>query len=269
MKKILAIFVLVLVSAMSYAQWSGGTGNQYLLTTGNVGIGVSGASLTGDLMVTDAAGPASFVLNTTTTPTGSSTFTLGQYDMRFNGTTGDFYRNVLRKNMVNGHIEMLQTLRSSATSQTLNFLWVDLDAAKFEMQAGIIDAEFKNSGNTLFNQTGAVGIGMGATPIPAGAKLAIGGKVVCKEVEVTLTGLPDFVFNSDYKLRSLYDVENFINANKHLPDVPSEKEVLANGMNLGDMNAVLLLKVEELTLYMIDLKKENDALKARVSNLEK
>jgi hypothetical protein len=81
--------------------------------------------------------------------------------------------------------------------------------------------------------------------------------------------MPDFVFNSDYKLKSLYEVENFINLNKHLPDVPSEKEVTANGLNLGDMNATLLQKVEELTLYMIDLKKENDALKSRVSNLEK
>jgi hypothetical protein len=117
--------------------------------------------------------------------------------------------------------------------------------------------------------TYGVAIGMGALPIPAGVKLAVGGKVVCKEVEVTLTGMPDYVFRSDYKLRSLYEVENFIKANSHLPEVPSEAEVLANGLNLGDMNAVLLKKVEELTLYMIELKKENDALKSRVENLEK
>ncbi|HPS63504.1 MAG TPA: hypothetical protein PLK82_10615, partial [Bacteroidales bacterium] len=85
----------------------------------------------------------------------------------------------------------------------------------------------------------------------------------------TLTGMPDYVFNKDYKLRSLYDVENFINTNKHLPGVPSEKEVVGKGLNLGDMNSVLLQKVEELTLYMINLQKENDALKVRVSNLEK
>lgn len=105
--------------------------------------------------------------------------------------------------------------------------------------------------------------------IPSGAKVAVGGKVVCKEIEVTLAGLPDFVFNKDYKLMSLYDVENFINSNKHLPGVPSEKEVLENGLNLGDMNATLLQKVEELTLYMIQLQKDNDALKARISSLEK
>jgi len=274
MKKILAILVLVLFSTMSFAQWSGGTGSQYLMTTGNVGIGVSGAALTGDIMVQDLTGPASLILNTQVTiPGGAGMYTLGQYDMRHMGTTGDFYRNVLRRNRDNSHTEMLQTLHNAAGT-TMNFLWVDLNTATFEMQSGIADAWFKNNGNVYFNNgvtagAGSVGIGMLSTPIPAGAKLAVGGKVVCKEIEVTLTGLPDYVFASDYKLRSLYDVENFINLNKHLPDVPSATEVETNGLNLGNMNATLLQKVEELTLYMIDLKKENDALKTRVSNLEK
>ncbi|MCX6267477.1 MAG: hypothetical protein NTW16_08990 [Bacteroidetes bacterium] len=276
MKKILAILVLVLFSTMSFAQWSAGPGNLYM-TGGNVGIGITAP--TNDIQVNDASGPATFVLNTdVTVPAGSGTYTLGQYDMRHNGTTGDFYRNVLRQNRTNNHVEMLQTLRCQSTGQVLNFLFVDLTSAQFEMQSGISDATFKNNGNVYFINgatagAGAVGIGMTqgtvVTPIPAGAKLAVGGKIVAKEIEVTLTGMPDFVFNSDYKLKSLYEVENFINLNKHLPDVPSEKEVTANGLNLGDMNATLLQKVEELTLYMIDLKKENDALKSRVSNLEK
>jgi hypothetical protein len=268
MKKLLAIAVLVLLGTMSYAQWSGGAGNQYLLTPGNVGIGLTNPTNT--IQATETTKAASIILNTTVTPTGAGTFTLAQYDMRFNGNTGDFYRNVLRKNFTNsGNIEMLQTLHTAAGA-TLNFLFVDLNNAKFEMQSGINIAEFKTAGAVLFNNTvnnGAVGIGV--TSLPAGSKLAVGGKVVCKEVEVTLTGLPDFVFSSDYKLRSLYDVENFIASNKHLPDVPSAKEVTEKGLNLGDMNATLLQKVEELTLYMIQMQKENDALKARVSSLEK
>lgn len=122
--------------------------------------------------------------------------------------------------------------------------------------------------NIVFSNSGSIGIGT-VVAIPAGVKLAVNGKVNCKEVEVTMTGWSDFVFNSDYKLRSLYDVENFIAQNKHLPDVPSATEVISNGSNLGAMDAVLLQKIEELTLYMIDLKKENDALKTRISNLEK
>ncbi|NOY48530.1 MAG: TMF family protein, partial [Chlorobi bacterium] len=62
--------------------------------------------------------------------------------------------------------------------------------------------------------------------------------------------------------------ENYINQNKHLPDVPSAKEVEEEGVNLGEMNAVLLQKIEELTLYMIEMKKENKELKQRIEVLE-
>ncbi|MCX6303972.1 MAG: hypothetical protein NT040_03300 [Bacteroidetes bacterium] len=271
MKKLLVVLVLVLFGSMSYAQWSGGTGSQWLMTTGNVGIGVTGAALTGDIMVSDPSGPASLILNTdVTVPAGTGPYTLGQYDMRHLGTAGTFYRNVLRYNRDNTHYEMLQTLKSSLG--TLNFLFVDLNTGAFEMQSGISTATFKNNGNVYFMNGATAGsgsVGIGVTSVGSGIKLAVNGKVTCKEVEVTLAGFPDFVFSNDYKLMSLYDVENYININKHLPEVPSATEVTEKGLNLGDMNATLLQKVEELTLYMIDLKKENDALKVRVSSLEK
>jgi hypothetical protein len=269
MKKIFAVLAFVMIGAMSFAQWSAGPGNLYMLSTGNVGIGVTAP--TNDLQIQDAAGPATIVLNTTATPTGSTSYTLGQYDMRFNGTTGtaSFYRNVLRKNMVTGNVEMMQTLRNSAGT-TLNFLFVDLNSTKFEMQSGIGTAEFLNVGPVLFNNAGGVGaVGIGTAAIASGVKLQVGGKIKCQEVEVAVTPWPDHVFKGGYNLLSLNEVENFINANKHLPGVPSEEEVANNGVNVGKMNATLLQKIEELTLYMIDLQKQNDALKARVSNLEK
>ncbi|MGH7453858.1 MAG: TMF family protein, partial [bacterium] len=68
---------------------------------------------------------------------------------------------------------------------------------------------------------------------------------------------------------SLEEVEQYIKTNKHLPGIPSEKEVAENGVSLGEMQAKLLQKIEELTLYMIELKKENDLLQKRVSSLEK
>jgi hypothetical protein len=254
MKKLLVVLALVLLGSVSYAQWSGGTGNQYLMTSGNVGIGITAP--VADVSVYDPTGVAAILLDCGTT--GNTT--KGQYTMQANGGL-DFYRNVLRKNAL-GQYEMLQTLQSSAPGVgAMAFLYVNTTTKKFEMRSGIADVEFQNTGTYSF--------GMGGLAVPAGAKMAIGGKVVCKEIEVTLTGLPDFVFSSDYKLRSLYDVENFINSNKHLPDVPSAREVTEKGLNLGNMNATLLQKVEELTLYMIQLQKENDALKTRVSNLEK
>ena len=72
---------------------------------------------------------------------------------------------------------------------------------------------------------------------------------------------PDHVFGKDYKLMSLHELEQYLTANKHLPEIPSAKEVEENGINLGEMQAKLLLKVEELTLYIIELQKQIDELK--------
>lgn len=74
-------------------------------------------------------------------------------------------------------------------------------------------------------------------------------------IKVDVYNWPDFVFKNDYELMSFMDLENFINKNHHLPGVPSENEVHSNGVDLGEMNKVLLQKVEELTLYVIDLNK--------------
>lgn len=81
--------------------------------------------------------------------------------------------------------------------------------------------------------------------------LSVNGTIGTKEVHVTATGWADYVFKKDYKLMPLAEVETFIIENGHLPDVPSEKEVLENGVNLLEMNVKLLEKVEELTLHLI------------------
>lgn len=79
----------------------------------------------------------------------------------------------------------------------------------------------------------------------------------------------DEVFNKDYKLRSLKAVESFINENKHLPEVPSEIEVLEKGYRIHEMNRLFMRKIEELTLYSIEQEKAIDSLKARLGELEK
>jgi|WetSurMetagenome_2_1015567.scaffolds.fasta_scaffold02548_2 hypothetical protein len=106
---------------------------------------------------------------------------------------------------------------------------------------------------------GFVGIG---TASPQ-SELSVNGKITAKEIEVLAVGwVPDFVFEDDYKLKSLDEVEGYILSNKHLPDVPSAEEIMENGMNLSEMNSILLKKVEELTLYVIQLKKEIQQIKA-------
>jgi hypothetical protein len=112
---------------------------------------------------------------------------------------------------------------------------------------------------------GDVGIG---TPNPQ-SKLAVNGRITAKEVVVTLGGWSDFVFDENYQLPSLEEVERHIKEKKHLPDIPSEQEVLAGGVSLGDMQAKLLQKIEELTLYVIELKKENQRLQLQFTTLEK
>ncbi|MDQ1266655.1 MAG: hypothetical protein QG635_1807 [Bacteroidota bacterium] len=114
---------------------------------------------------------------------------------------------------------------------------------------------------------GNVGIGV-EEPL---AKLVVDGTICAKEVRVSLSGSPcwsDFVFDKDYKLLDLNVLEIQIKKLGHLPGIPSAKEVRENGVELGEMQAKLLQKVEELTLYMIELKKENDTLKKEIKKLK-
>ena len=124
----------------------------------------------------------------------------------------------------------------------------------------------------IINNLGNVGIGT-TTP---DAKLAVNGKIHTKEVKVDLVGWPDFVFKEAYQLPTLEEVEKHINEKGHLKDIPSEKEVLKNGIHLGEMNAKLLQKIEELTLYTIaqekklnEKDKELKALSERMAIIEK
>ena len=97
----------------------------------------------------------------------------------------------------------------------------------------------------------------------------IDGTVFAREINVQTNVWADNVFHSDYKLKSLNDVETYIKENNRLQDVPSEKEVKENGINLAEMNALLLKKVEETMLYVIELKKQNEQLISRIEELEK
>ena len=100
--------------------------------------------------------------------------------------------------------------------------------------------------------------------------LAVNGSINAKEILVTET-VPgsDYVFEEDYVLMPLSELEKYVNEQKHLPEVMSAKEFVENGYNLGEMDDVLLRKVEELTLYIIQQQKEIDGLKADINNLIK
>jgi len=101
-----------------------------------------------------------------------------------------------------------------------------------------------------------------AMTVAASGDVRVKGLLVAKEVEVTLDGFYDRVFDEDYDLMPIDELERYVRANRHLPDVPPESVVVANGLGLGQTNALLMKKVEELTLYVIDLKKEVERLRA-------
>lgn len=120
--------------------------------------------------------------------------------------------------------------------------------------------------------TGNIGIG---TKDTKGYELAVNGKIHTKEVAVDLDGWADYVFEANYNLPSLQQVENHITEKGHLMNIPSAAEVAEKGIQLGEMNAKLLEKIEELTLYTIDQEKQlkaqkakNEAQEARLAKLE-
>jgi hypothetical protein len=131
-----------------------------------------------------------------------------------------------------------------------------------------------SSGNVIIaNGGGNVGIG---TPNPGSYKLAVEGMIGARKVKVTQAAWADFVFKPDYQLPSLAEVEQYVKTYGHLQDIPSEKEIVSEGLDLGDMNKKLLQKIEELTLYLIDLgkqlkeqQKQMRVLESKNSELEK
>ncbi|MCP4456808.1 MAG: hypothetical protein GY816_02085 [Cytophagales bacterium] len=117
--------------------------------------------------------------------------------------------------------------------------------------------------------TNAVTIGQASTHSDPDGILYVDGNSYFTEVNVTSSSpWPDFVFAKDYDLKPLNQVETFIKENQHLPDVPSAKEVEENGINVGDMNAVLLKKIEELTLHLIEQNKQLEKLQLQVNKIE-
>lgn len=99
-------------------------------------------------------------------------------------------------------------------------------------------------------------------------QLAVEGKIVAEEIIVNITdwGWPDYVFEENYNLPTLNEVESHIKANKHLPGIPSANEVITNGANIGEVQVKLLQKIEELTLYLIEQDKKIQELQNQINN---
>lgn len=178
---------------------------------------------------------------------------VGQFAV-FSSTTTPTFSAAIRGN--NGN---------SAANQP-DFTWYNNDQTGIYHPATDVIG-FTNAGSQTMriDANGKVVIGGSAiTNIPGNYKLYVTGGILTEQVRVAVynsSSWADYVFEKDYKLMELDRLNSYIKENKHLPNIPSTSEVMRDGVNLGEMDAKLLEKVEELTLYIIDLQQQIDELK--------
>ncbi len=130
-----------------------------------------------------------------------------------------------------------------------------------------IEFNWRGGGQSPLRITGNGNVGIGVnTPT---AKLEVDGTIISEEIKVQVVNGPDYVFSPDYELRTLEETKTYIEENQHLPEIPSAAEMEANGVALGEMNMLLLKKIEELTLHVIEQQKVNEAQALKIENLEK
>lgn len=120
--------------------------------------------------------------------------------------------------------------------------------------------------NELMRITGTGNVCIGTSTPATGYKLTVDGKIICEELRVQLSPFPDYVFEPAYRLAPLNEVEAFIQTNKHLPGMPSAKEVETESVNVGEIELKLVEKVEELTLHLIAQQKEIEKLKQTLTH---
>lgn len=194
-----------------------------------------------------------FTLKSSNVDISNGEFTLGNPgDLKLNliGTGNPaFYSNAYRR----GNSCFRQTIGSSYAIEFKNDAMLFRTAVNQDPRGTIITNWrdplcLKTNGNIVMN--GKVGINRENTT--NGFALAVDGGIISTEVYVmTVENWPDFVFSQEYELMSLSDLKHYINTNHHLPDFPSEQEVKENGFEISDMQAQLLQKIEELTLYIL------------------
>lgn len=159
---------------------------------------------------------------------------------------------------------------SSTSANPLVTTILSISAGNLSHTGDMVAAKFRDKSSSSYY----------LDPANTGISLNVAGKIQSKEIEVlalntqTLktdeiqtselivdyNNLADYVFNVDYSLPSLKEVADYIEQNKHLPGMPTAEEVKENGMNIAEMNNLLLQKVEELTLYILELQKRIDSL---------
>ena len=170
---------------------------------------------------------------------------------------------------LSGTEEVLFSLRSTFKEATATVL--EVDTKRVYMGGAATRTSLVPDGvfDLAVGRGIAVGVNSVTERLPTDYRLVVGGKVLAEEVRIKLIkDWADYVFHPDYRLTTLPDLATYIQKHQHLPDMPSAAEVAATGISLGDMQAKLLRKIEELTLYAIEQHQTIAALQARLQQLE-
>ncbi|WP_184550888.1 hypothetical protein [Mucilaginibacter sp. FT3.2] len=239
MKKTTLITFMFFLSTLACAHWTNGT-DIYNTNAGNVTIGNPTP-----YTVNAAAGlfPSSTPkLEVVTGYAGSAPFA-DLFTIRHPGVTSD----VISRQM--GIVLKLSTESSAVESDKMGGML--LESANIYANYPTMSLVTANLRRLTIDQNGNIGINTTDTKY---YRLAVNGSMIANSVTVKAYPWADYVFKSEYRLRPLAEVKAYIDRNQHLPEIPSAQEVAANGVNLGEMNTLLLKKVEELTLYLIEMK---------------
>jgi hypothetical protein len=142
--------------------------------------------------------------------------------------------------------------------------WRFIPASSSTYSASV--ATIDNSGNTYLAKT----LVIGGARMPPSYVLAVYGNAIATSITVqSSTGWPDYVFKPSFHLPSLTKVKTYIDQNHHLPEIPSAEQIQKDGLNLGEMNKLLVKKVEELTLYLIEQNKRIEKLESQIKTQQK
>ncbi len=231
---------------------------KFTVETDNNSFGITHTSTGGNILSTQIGG----------TSAGIGTFSNTNMRLFSNGVSAMLIA-AATANVGIGTDNPTEKLTVQTGNNTFGISHLGLNGNKLATQMGGTSAgigTFSNTNMRIFcNSTSAMLIAAATGNVGIGTdnptyKLSVNGNIRSKEVVVEI-GWADYVFDKEYKLRSLPEVENYIREHNHLPGIPSAKEIETNGLQLGDTQKRMMEKIEELTLYIIEMKKEIEILK--------